>query len=101
MLPLQHVGQGGNQAIEDTALLIDLLDKYHPSSVNPSTAVLEKIFTELEGVRRPVTSELVKRAREQGEMKVMSGSDKCIARNNAVREMCTIPGELAKRFGVV
>ena len=94
------MGQGANQSFEDVELLVELLEKYNPSCSEPSTATLDKIFAELEKIRIPRTSELVKRARATGETHVATDLEACIARNKATREMCQDPKGHEKRFGV-
>lgn len=95
-----HLGQGANQAYEDAATLIDLLEKHNPSAEPPSLATLSAAFTELVGIRLPRTAALVKQARAQGELRVTSGVEACIRRNNVYREMCADPANLKARFGV-
>lgn len=81
----QHLGQGANQAFEDIYHLVRLLTKHNPSAAAPSTELLETIFSEYEQLRIARTSELVKGARKQGEVRVVSGEEKCKARNEAVK----------------
>ncbi|EKM53958.1 uncharacterized protein PHACADRAFT_257472 [Phanerochaete carnosa HHB-10118-sp] len=81
-----HLGQGANQAFEDVDLLIGLLEKYNPCAQSPSTPTLETVFTELETVRIPRTSKMVRLARAQGEIRVTQGVEACKARNDAYRE---------------
>ncbi|GJE95020.1 FAD/NAD(P)-binding domain-containing protein [Phanerochaete sordida] len=95
-----HLGQGANQAYEDVGLLIDLLEKHNPSAEAPSSETLTTVFSELVQVRLPRTAELVRQARKQGEMRVVSGVDACIKRNNFYREMCADPAKLKERFGI-
>lgn len=97
---LQHLGQGANQAYEDVDLLVQLLGKHNPSAESPTTATLETVFEELEKVRIPRTSDLVKRARAQGNSTVTTGVEACVARNNSVRALCKDPEGHTKRFGV-
>ncbi|THH01139.1 hypothetical protein EW026_g1507 [Hermanssonia centrifuga] len=83
-----HLGQGANQAFEDIDLLISLLAQYNPIPHSPPTHVLENIFSELEKARIPRSSELVKKARLQGESRVTEGVEACIKRNNTYRDIC-------------
>lgn len=65
-----------------------LLIKHNPTGGAPSTEVLESVFTELEQRRIPRTSELVKRAREEGDsIRVVSGVEAGKKRNDIVRRM--------------
>ena len=80
----QHLGQGANQALEDCYHLIRLLLAHNPTGAPPSTELLSKIFTEFETPRIARTSELVKRARQQGDMRVVSGVEACKKRNDAL-----------------
>ncbi|KAI0688726.1 FAD/NAD(P)-binding domain-containing protein [Cerioporus squamosus] len=82
-----HLGQGANQALEDIYHLVRLLVKHNPSASPPSTATLETVFTELEQLRIPRTSELVMRARKMGELRVVSGVEACKKRDEL---MCTL-----------
>lgn len=95
-----HLGQGANQAYEDVGLLIDLLERINPSAEPPSTAVLTNVFGELERERLPRTAEMAKNARAQGDMRVVSGVEACIKRNNLIRDMCADPAKMKARFGV-
>ncbi|KAI0328405.1 FAD/NAD(P)-binding domain-containing protein [Cubamyces sp. BRFM 1775] len=81
-----HLGQGANQASEDIYHLVRLLKKHNPDARAPSTALLDTVFTELEQLRIPRTSALVTKARAAGNMRVVSGADACLARDDAVRE---------------
>ena len=83
----------------DVELLTEFLDKHNPSSQPPSTATLEKVFTELERVRIPHSAELVERSRIQGEEHIKSGVEACIARNNKARAICKDPNGYEKRYG--
>ncbi|PIL33910.1 hypothetical protein GSI_03616 [Ganoderma sinense ZZ0214-1] len=82
-----HLGQGANQAMEDCYHLTRLLLAHNPSGAPPSTALLETIFTEFEGPRIARTSELVKGARQQGELRVVDGAEACKKRNEVIAEM--------------
>ncbi|TFK88619.1 FAD/NAD(P)-binding domain-containing protein [Polyporus arcularius HHB13444] len=84
-----HLGQGANQALEDIYHLVRLLVKHNPTASAPSTATLESVFTELEQLRIPRTSELVKKARKMGDIRVVSGVDACKQRTELVRTMFT------------
>ena len=96
----QHLGQGANQSFEDADILVELLEKHNPSAGHPSTVVIATIFAELEEARIPRTSDLVKRARMQGDLMVAKGAEACIARNNTLRALCKDPEGHSKRFGV-
>ncbi|KAJ3005688.1 hypothetical protein NUW54_g4232 [Trametes sanguinea] len=80
-----HLGQGANQAFEDIYHLVRLLVKYNPEAGEPSTELLSEIFTEYESTRISRTSTLVKRAREQGEIRVVNGVEECKKRNDQLR----------------
>ncbi|EKM53969.1 uncharacterized protein PHACADRAFT_145505 [Phanerochaete carnosa HHB-10118-sp] len=95
-----HLGQGANQSYEDLGLLIDLLEKHNPSAASPSTDTLKTIFAEFERARLSLTAHLVKKARIQGEMRVVTGAEECIKRNDFYRDMCADPAKLKARFGV-
>ncbi|KAI1791333.1 FAD/NAD(P)-binding domain-containing protein [Ganoderma leucocontextum] len=82
-----HLGQGANQALEDCYHLTRLLLAHNPSGAPPSTALLAAIFAEFEGPRIARTSELVKSARQQGELRVVSGVEACKKRNEVIVEM--------------
>jgi salicylate hydroxylase len=81
-----HLGQGANQAFEDVYHLIRSLVKHNPSASTPSTELLKVVFDEYEGVRLPRSAELVRKAREHGEFRVVHGIEPCKARNDAVRK---------------
>jgi salicylate hydroxylase len=95
----QHLGEGASQCMEDIGLLIDLLEKHNPSASVPSSEMLEKVFIELEEVRIPRTAELVKRARAQGETRVVSGTEAYLSRNKWYRELLSDETLLKQRFG--
>jgi len=82
-----HLGQGANQAFEDTYHLVRLLVKYNPEASQPPTELLSTIFSEYEGIRIPRTAELVRGARKQGEVRTVVGVEACLARNEMVRKM--------------
>jgi salicylate hydroxylase len=96
----KHIGQGANQAFEDINLLTNLLKQYNPEAGSPSTATLDAIFTEIEKVRIPRTSDFVKSARAHGDSRVLSGVEACLARNNDMRELCKDPNGYLRRFKV-
>lgn len=83
----KHLGQGANQAFEDTYHLIRLLVKHNPKASPPSTELLSNVFRDYEGIRIPRTAELVKGARKQGEVRVVDGVEACLARNEVVRKI--------------
>lgn len=91
------MGQGANQAFEDIDLLVTLLDKHNPTASSPSTELLEALFSELEVDRIPPSAAMVKRAREQGEIRVVEGLEACLKRNQTVRETWKDRGSLMKR----
>ncbi|KAG8878288.1 hypothetical protein FRB97_002638 [Tulasnella sp. 331] len=82
-----HLGQGANQAFEDIYHLDRLLQAHIPSpnTTTASTTLLDKIFTEFETLRIARTSVLVKAARAQGEMRVVSGEKACLARDQTLK----------------
>ncbi|KAI0743345.1 FAD/NAD(P)-binding domain-containing protein [Daedaleopsis nitida] len=83
-----HLGQGANQAYEDVYLLVRLLRKHlDPTAGAPSTETLSAAFNELDALRIPRTSELVRKARALGEIRVVSGVERCKKRNDTLREM--------------
>ena len=71
--------------------MIELLEKYNPSAAPPSTSTLETVFSELEAIRIPRSSALVKAARAQGESRVVNGAEECKARNDVVRDLFRDP----------
>ncbi|KAI0645467.1 FAD/NAD-P-binding domain-containing protein [Trametes meyenii] len=81
-----HLGQGANQAFEDIYHLVRLLSKYNPDAASPPTELLSKVFSEYESLRIERTSALVKRARKQGEIRVVNGVEESKKRNNILRE---------------
>ncbi|KAG1881389.1 hypothetical protein C8R48DRAFT_680793 [Suillus tomentosus] len=80
-----HLGQGANQAFEDIYHLMRLLKKYNPSTGQPSTELLSQVFIDYQDLRLPRTSELVRGARQQGEVRVVEGIEACRVRNEKVR----------------
>lgn len=82
---MQHLGQGANQAFEDIALLVELLQKYNPEAGEPSSTTLQTIFTDFEAARIPRSAILVKEARKQGDNRVAEGAENCKQRNDTVR----------------
>jgi salicylate hydroxylase len=84
--------------MEDVGLLIDLLEKYNPSAGMPSLEALDRLFTEFEQVRIPRTAELVQRAREHGDARVVSGTEACLARNKWYLEMINDEALRKERF---
>ncbi|GJE95045.1 FAD/NAD(P)-binding domain-containing protein [Phanerochaete sordida] len=82
-----HLGQGANQAFEDAGALADLLAAHAPAAEPTTTAALEAAFQELEAARIPRTTFLVKRAREQGETRVVHGVPACVERNEFYRKL--------------
>ncbi|TFY57846.1 hypothetical protein EVJ58_g6782 [Rhodofomes roseus] len=82
-----HLGQGANQAFEDIYHLVRLLVKHNPSAAPPSTELLNAVFSEYEQLRFARTSELVKGARKQGDLRVLQGEEACRARNESLKAM--------------
>ncbi|KAI0675067.1 FAD/NAD-P-binding domain-containing protein [Trametes maxima] len=80
-----HLGQGANQAFEDIYHLVRLLGKYNPDASAPPTELLSKVFGEYESLRIERTSALVKRARKQGEVRVVNGIEESKKRNDVLR----------------
>lgn len=78
---------------------MELLEKHNPAAEPPSTQTLEAVFTELERTRIPRTSEMVKKARMQGEMRTVAGVEACMKRNTMIRDMCSDPEKMKARFG--
>ena len=76
-----------------------MLEKYNPTGDAPLTAILEEAFADLEKERIPRTAELVKRARAQGETRVVHGTEACLKRNNWYREILSNEQLLRQRFG--
>lgn len=93
------LGQGANQAFEDAALLVDLLEQHCPGARGLDTAALDIVFRELAAARVPRTSELVRRSREHGESRVVHGAEACIARNNSYRKLLADETLMRQRFG--
>ncbi|KAJ7054929.1 hypothetical protein C8F01DRAFT_1161837 [Mycena amicta] len=71
-----HLGQGANQAFEDAYHLSQLLD-----GSDLSLASLSAIFTAFEAERMERTAELVRAARETGELRVVAGEEAAKRRN--------------------
>ena len=80
--------------------MVELLEKYNPSAESPSTATLGTVFKELEAVRIPTSSAMVRGARLQGDKRVTVGIEECIAHNNFLRELMRDEEKYYKyRFG--
>ncbi|GJE95023.1 FAD-dependent monooxygenase [Phanerochaete sordida] len=94
-----HLGQGANQAYEDFDLLLELLEERNPSAEPPSTQTLDAIFTDLEHARIPRMSDLLQKARAQGEIGTVAGVEACMERNAMIRDMCSDPEKVKARFG--
>lgn len=62
-----------------------LLKKYNPSTGQPSTELLSQVFIDYQDLRLPRTSELVRGARQQGEVRVVEGIEACRVRNEKIR----------------
>lgn len=80
-----HLAQGANQAFEDIYHFVRLLGKHNPSVDHLSTELLLRVFTDYQDLRLLRTSELVRGARRQGEIRVVEGVDACRARDEAIR----------------
>jgi salicylate hydroxylase len=79
------LGQGANQAFEDVYHIMRLLKKYNPSADQPPTELLSQVFGDYQDLRLSRTSELVRGARRQGELRVAEGIDACKARDEVIR----------------
>lgn len=62
-----------------------LLGKHNPSADQLSTELLLRVFIDYQDLRLLRTSELVREARRQGEIRVVEGVDACRARDEAIR----------------
>lgn len=80
-----HLAQGANQAFEDIYHFVRLLGKHNPSADQLSKELLLRVFTDYQDLRLLRTSELVRGARRQGEIRVVEGVDACRARDEAIR----------------
>ncbi|KAG2123411.1 hypothetical protein DEU56DRAFT_50166 [Suillus clintonianus] len=80
-----HLAQGANQAFEDVYHFMRLLRKHNPSAGQLSTELLSRVFVDYQDLRLLRTSELVRGARRQGEIRVVEGVDACRARDEAIR----------------
>ncbi|KAG2046341.1 FAD/NAD(P)-binding domain-containing protein [Suillus hirtellus] len=83
-----HLGQGANQAFEDIYHFMRLLGKHNPSADKLSTELLLRVFTDYQDLRLLRTSELVREARRQGEIRVVEGVE---ASRRASDEMLSGP----------
>lgn len=63
------------------------LDEFNLNREALPTSELIKVFEAYEGVRIEHTSMMVKKAREQGELRVVSGVERCKERNEAYRQI--------------
>ena len=95
----QHVGQGANQSFEDIDLLVELLEKYNPFARSPSTVILNTIFSELEKVRIPRSSEMVNKARTASKSVVVHGVEANMERNKLIREQAKADKLHQYKFG--
>ncbi|KUJ09375.1 FAD/NAD(P)-binding domain-containing protein [Mollisia scopiformis] len=77
-----HLGQGANQALEDCWHLARLLPD---GEVEMERKTLKEMFLEFSGLRQPRTAALVRGARAQGERRVVSGTEECRRRDEALR----------------
>ncbi|KFY80935.1 hypothetical protein V499_00268 [Pseudogymnoascus sp. VKM F-103] len=69
-----HLGQGANQALEDCYHLSQMLPTFdHESDADISVEDLQRVFNQFSTLRQPRTAALVKGARAQGSMRVISG----------------------------
>ncbi|KAF9227280.1 FAD/NAD(P)-binding domain-containing protein [Gyrodon lividus] len=87
-----HLGQGANQAFEDIYHLVRILNEHNPSASQPSTKTLGHVFQKYQGLRLPITTELVKGARRRGEARVISGVEACKRRNELVKSIFSDEG---------
>ncbi|KZV77422.1 FAD/NAD(P)-binding domain-containing protein [Peniophora sp. CONT] len=87
-----HLGQGANQAFEDIYHLTAFLDELNLSREALPTSELAKVFKAYENKRIERTSLLVKKAREQGNSRVVSGVEKCKERDEVYRQSLTDGG---------
>ncbi|KAG2126883.1 uncharacterized protein EDB93DRAFT_1109500, partial [Suillus bovinus] len=93
-----HLGQGANQAFEDIYHFVRLLGKHNPSADQLSTELLLRVFTDYQDLRLLHTSELVRGARRQGEIRVVEGVDACRTRDEAIRAAFNDDGnDIARR----
>ncbi|CAF1358973.1 unnamed protein product [Didymodactylos carnosus] len=94
-----HVGQGGNLAMEDAYYLTKMLPA-SGESYSLSTSTLKTIFQQFTDRRRPRTTEIVKRARKEGEDRVLNDVTACKARDEARRNLFSTPAsmEIADRL---
>ena len=65
--------------------------QHNPRAGPPSTETLKAVFLELEAYRITRTAMLVKKARAQGEIRVVEGVEACKRRNDVVRGMYSVP----------
>ncbi|KIW64572.1 hypothetical protein PV04_09497 [Phialophora macrospora] len=86
-----HLGQGGNQALEDCYHLshaipdLPLAEDDSPAFLNDLKERLPRIFKAYAEKRQPRTSALVQGARTQGQLRVVStGREACEERNRTV-----------------
>lgn len=96
----KYLGQGANQSLEDIDLLIELLEKHNPSAQSPPTAILARIFDELEKARIPRSSDMVNKSRVAANAAVVCGVDACITRNHRIRELHEKDGIQEAMFGM-
>lgn len=67
----------------------------------PSTEILTKVFEAYTNERLARTSALVHGARAQGEIRLVHGSEACIARNNKVRAIWHDQGVMVQGYAAV
>ena len=80
-------------------MLAELLEKYNPAAANPTTAILETVFTELETVRIPASSTSVKASRKMGESRVVEGLEAALQRNKDYTAMWSDEASIRKAYG--
>lgn len=75
--------------------------KHNPTASPLPTDKLVEIFREYEGQRISQTSILVQGARRMGELRVVSGVDACLARNETVKKMYADDAEMLEKTAFV
>ena len=86
----KHIGQGANQAFEDVYHLIRCLVKYNTDPLSPiSTETLHTIFSEYEDIRLNRSAFLVKRAKHQGDLRVVPNEEEGKKRDLLIKNNST------------
>jgi salicylate hydroxylase len=94
-----HLGQGANQALEDCWHLSNALPDLTAYSADNLDSLLPQIFKTFAEKRQPRTSALVKGARAQGAMRVVTvGTEACQRRNEQVTENWKDVNTVAARY---